>query len=71
MGWLIYLPAVPNWVPIFQNSMGGSNMTSDTLQDCIFQWLGFQCVRNVHHAQCGQFYIQVPILSPICQAVCS
>ena len=35
-GWLIYLPALHNWVSIFQNSMGGSNMISVTLQDHIF-----------------------------------
>ena len=35
-GWLMYLPALPNWVSIFQNSMGGSNIMSITLQDCIF-----------------------------------
>ena len=35
-GWLIYLPALPNWVSIFQNSMGSSNMISDTLQVHIF-----------------------------------
>ena len=33
VGWLIYLPALLNWVSIFQNSMVGSNMTPDTLQD--------------------------------------
>ena len=36
MGWLIYLPALLNCLYIFQNSMGGSNITSDTLQDHIF-----------------------------------
>ena len=35
-GWLIYLPALLNWVSTFQNSMGGSNMISVMLQDCIF-----------------------------------
>ena len=35
-GWLMYLPALPNWVSIFQNSMGCSNIISITLQDCIF-----------------------------------
>ena len=35
-GWLIYLPALPNWVSTFHNSMGGSNMISVTLQDHIF-----------------------------------
>ena len=36
-GWLIYLPALPNRVSTSQNSMGGSNMISVTLQDHIFQ----------------------------------
>ena len=35
-GWLMYLPALPNWVSIFQYSMGGSNMTSFTLQEHTF-----------------------------------
>ena len=35
-GWLMYLPALPNWVSIFQNSMHGSNMTSFTLQEHTF-----------------------------------
>ena len=35
-GWLIYLPALLNWVSIFQNSMGGSSMISVTVQDHIF-----------------------------------
>ena len=35
-GWLIYLPALPNWVSMFQNSMGGSKIMSFTLQECIF-----------------------------------
>ena len=30
-GWLIYFPALPNWVSMFQNSTGGSS-TSFTLQ---------------------------------------
>ena len=36
VGWLIYLPALPNWVSIFQNSIGGSRIMSVTLQDHIF-----------------------------------
>ena len=65
-GWLIYLPALPNWVSMFQNSMGGSKIMSFTLQEHAFLWSGFQYVRNVHHAQYGQFYILASILSTIC-----
>ena len=36
VGWLIYLPALPNWVSTFQNSIGGSRIMSVTLQDHIF-----------------------------------
>ena len=35
-GWLIYFPAMPNCVSIFQNSTGGSSSTSFTLQDHTF-----------------------------------
>ena len=35
-GWIIYLPALPNFVSMLQNSMGGSNMISVTLEDHIF-----------------------------------
>ena len=35
VGWLIYLPALLNWVSTFQNSISGSRMMSVTLQDCI------------------------------------
>ena len=58
-GWLIYFPALPDWVSMFQNSTGGSSTTSFTLQDCTFPWLGFQYAENIHHAQFGQFYIWV------------
>ena len=34
--WLIYLPALPNWVSMFQNSMGGSKIMSFMLQECTF-----------------------------------
>ena len=34
--WLMYLSTVPNWVSMFQNSMGSSNIMSVTLQDHIF-----------------------------------
>ena len=35
-GWLMYLLALPNWVSMLENSMGGSNIISITLQDHIF-----------------------------------
>ena len=35
-GWLIYLLALLNWVSMFQNSMGDSNMISITLVNHIF-----------------------------------
>ena len=35
-GWLIYLPALLNWVSMFQNSMGGSKIMSFMLQEHIF-----------------------------------
>ena len=35
-GWLINLPALPNWVSIFQNSTGGSSTMSFMLQDHTF-----------------------------------
>ena len=35
-GWLIYLPALPNWVFTSQNSIGGSSIMSVTLHDCVF-----------------------------------
>ena len=40
-GWLIYLPALLNWVSMFQNAMGSSNMISIMLQDhiCPVAWL--------------------------------
>ena len=36
VGWLIFLPTLPNWVSKFQKSIGGSRMISVTLQDHIF-----------------------------------
>ena len=45
-GWLIYFPALPNWVSMFQNSTGGSSTTSFTLQDCTFPVAWFSICRK-------------------------
>ena len=50
-GWLIYLPALPNWVSIFQNSIGGSRTLSVTLQDhiCPVAWFSI-CMKCLLHS---------------------
>ena len=45
-GWLIYFPAVSNWVSMFQNSTGGSSTTSFTLQDHTFPVAWFSICRK-------------------------
>ena len=45
-GWLIYFPALPNWVSMFQNSIAGSNTTSFTLQDHTFPVAWFSICRK-------------------------
>ena len=45
-GWLIYFPALPNWVSMFQNSTGGSSSASFTLQDCTFPVAWFSICRK-------------------------
>ena len=46
MGWLINFPVLPNWLSIFQNSTGGSNTTSLTLQDHTFPLVWFSMCRK-------------------------
>ena len=49
-GWLIYLPDLPNWVSIFQISVGGFSMISVTLQDRIFPVAWFSiCMKCLLH----------------------
>ena len=45
-GWLIYFPALPNWVSMFQNSTGGSSTSSFTLQDHTFPVAWFSICRK-------------------------
>ena len=45
-GWLIYFPALPNWVSMFQNSTGGSSTTSLMLQDHTFPVTWFSLCRK-------------------------
>ena len=45
-GWLIYFPALPNLVSMFQNSTGGSSTTSFTLQDHTFSVAWFSICRK-------------------------
>ena len=45
-GWLINFPALPNLVPIFHNSTGGSSTTSFTLQGCTFAVAWFSICRK-------------------------
>ena len=61
-GWLMYLPALPNCMLTFHSSTGGSSATS--LMILSFQ-PDFQYEGDVHHAQYGQFYIQVFNSGPI------
>ena len=58
----MYLPGLPNCVSMFHSLTGGSSITSLTLHDLVFPC--FQYEGNVHHAQYGQFYIQVSISGP-------
>ena len=46
MGWLIHFLALTNWVSTFQNSTGGSNAVSLTLQDCTFPIAWFSMCRK-------------------------
>ena len=58
MGLLTYHPALPNWVSIFQNSMGGSNMISDTLQDHNFPVAWFLiCMKCLLHSMWTILYL--------------
>ena len=45
-GWLTNFLALPNWVSIFQNSTGGSNTMSFTLQDHTFPVVWFLMCRK-------------------------
>ena len=45
-GSLIYFPALPNWVSMFQNSTGGSSTTSFMLQDHTFPVAWFSICRK-------------------------
>ena len=45
-GWLMKLPALPNWVSIFHNSTGVSNTTSFILQDHTFPVAWFLICRK-------------------------
>ena len=57
-GWLMYLPALPNWVSMFQNSMGGSNMISIMLQDCTFPVAWFSmCIKCPSHSMQTILYL--------------
>ena len=44
--WLIYFPALPNWVSLFQNSTGGSRTISFMLQDHTFPVAWFSICRK-------------------------
>ena len=49
-GWLINFPALPNWVSIFQNSIGGSSTMSFTIQDHTFPVAWFSmCMKCLSH----------------------
>ena len=45
-GWLKDFPALPNWVSIFHNSIGGSSIMSFTLQDHTFPVAWFSIYRK-------------------------
>ena len=63
-GWLMYFPALPNCMLMFQNSVGGLSTMPFTLQDLVFPWPGFQCAGSVHHAQYEQsLYRGLPLRS--------
>ena len=57
-GWLIYFPALPNWVSVFQNSMGGSKIMSFMLQECIFPvpWFSI-CKKCLLHSRQTILYL--------------
>ena len=58
VGWLIYLPALPNWVSPFQNSIGGSRIMSVTLQDGIFPVAWFSiCMKCPSHSMRTILYL--------------
>ena len=69
-GWLTYLPALPNWVSTFQNSIGGSRIMFVTLQDHIFPVAWFSiCMKCLLHSIWTILYLGLHFKSHY-QAVC-
>ena len=57
-GWLIYLPALPNWVSTSQKSIGSSSIISVTLQDHIFLVAWFSiCMKCPLHSMQTFLYL--------------
>ena len=58
VGWLIYLPALLNWVSTSQNSIGSSSIMSVTLQDHIFPRAWFLiCMKCLLHSMQTILYL--------------
>ena len=70
VGWLIYLPALLNWVSTSKNSIGSSSIMSVTLQDHIFPVAWFLiCMKCLLCSMQTILYLGLHFKS-ICQTAC-